>query len=105
MWNRSGVQLGPLITIIYVNDVLGILGEDTNLYLYAGDMLTMSNHNNVDCVLSKLQTRTENNYEWCRQHKLTINKSKTKYMNISNGKVEPISTISIAGHTLSRVSQ
>ena len=53
----QGSILGPLIYIIYVNDVLGLLGEDTNLYLYADDMLIMSNHNNVDCMLSKLQTR------------------------------------------------
>ena len=47
----------------------------------------------------------EKNYEWCRQNESTINESTTKYMIVSNGKVEPISIISIAGHTLSRESQ
>ena len=38
----QGSILGPLIYIIYVNDVLGLFENNTNCYLYADDMLIMA---------------------------------------------------------------
>ena len=102
----QGSILGPLIYIIYyVNDVLGLLGRENNLYLYADDMLIMASHKNVELMLCELQNRLDKICVWCRQNKLTINEVKTKYMIVSNVKVDPISTISIGGKKLGRVTQ
>ena len=97
--------LGPLLYIIYVNDVLGILGENDNLYLYADDMLIMTSHKNVEIMLYDLQNRLDKICMWCTQNKLTINEVKTKYMIVSNVNVTPIQNISIGIKNLGRVSQ
>ena len=86
----QGSILGPLIYIIYVNDVLGLLGENNNLYLYADDMLIMSSHKNIELMLCDLQNRLDKIFIWCKKNKLTINKAKTKYMIISNTNVMPV---------------
>ena len=70
------------------------------MFLYADDMLIMSDHVNVEIMLKNLQTKMERIYGWCRLNRLTINESKTKYMIIGNGNVEPIGRISINGRTL-----
>ena len=101
----QGSILGPLIYIIYVNDVLGLFENDNNLDLHADDMLILSSHNNVENMMYILQKRMDKIYEWCAKNKLTVNELKTKYMIVNNLKVEPISTISIAGHDLNRMPQ
>ena len=85
--NAQGSILGPLIYIIYVNDVLGLLDDNVNLFLYADDMLIMSSHYNVEIMLRELQ-RFDKLCNWCRQNKLTINESKTKYMIINKKKIK-----------------
>ena len=100
----QGSILGPLIYIIYVNDVLVLFENDKSLYLFADDVLITASHNNVEKMLYTLQSRMDNIYEWCRKNKLTINQT-TKYMIVNNLRVEPISIISIAGYRLGRVSQ
>ena len=69
----QGSILGPLIYIIYVNDVLGLFENDNNLYLYADDMLILSSHNNVENMMYILQKRMDKIYEWCAKNKLTVN--------------------------------
>ena len=51
----QGSILGPLIYIVYVNDVLSLLLDKGDMYLYADDMLIMSNHMNVELMLLDLQ--------------------------------------------------
>ena len=101
----QGSILGPLIYIIYVNDVLGLLNDNDNLFLYADDMLIMSSHHNVEIMLRDLQRSLDKICTWCRQNKLTINESKTKYMIINNVRVEPVTKMVIDGKNLGRVSQ
>ena len=72
----QGSILGPLIYIIYVNDVLGLFENDKNLYLYADDMLIMASHNNVEHMMYILQNRMDKIYNWCEKNKLTINEGK-----------------------------
>ena len=101
----QGSILGPLIYIIYVNDVLNLLADKDNMYLYADDMLIMSNHMNVEIMLTDLQDKINRIYKWCLANKLTINESKTKYMIVSTRKVDPINRISINNSVLGKVTQ
>ena len=101
----QGSILGPLIYILYVNDVLKQMEDSQDIYLYADDMLIMSSNKNVENMMLSLQNKMNTIYSWCKMNKLTINESKTKYMIVSNNHVETIRTISIAGKTLGRVTQ
>ena len=101
----QGSILGPLIYILYVNDVLNLLNHESDMYLYADDMLIMSDHVNVEVMLRDLQDKMNRIYNWCRLNRLTINEVKTKYMIVSNGNVEPIGRILINGKTLGKVAQ
>ena len=53
----QGSILGPLIYIISVNDVLNALEKEKDLYLYADDMLILSNSKNVENMIGELQTK------------------------------------------------
>ena len=75
------------------------------MYLYADDMLIMSNHMNVEIMLRDLQDKINRIYKWCLANKLTINESKTKYMIVSTRKVEPFNRISINNSVLGKVTQ
>ena len=100
----QGSILGPLIYILYVNDVLKTLGRENDVYLYADDMLILSSNMNIENMMLALQTKMNKIYDWCISNKLTINESKTKYMIVTNRNVETTCQISIAGKTLGRVN-
>ena len=100
----QGSILGPLIYILYVDDVLSLLDHDNDMYLYADDMLIMSNHVNVEVMLKHLQGKMDRIYDWGRLNKLTINEAKTKYMIVGSGKVEPMDKILINNRVLGKVT-
>ena len=97
--------MGPLIYIIYVNDVLRIALNSTKIVMYADDMLIISHNNVLADMLSELQRAINTITRWCNYNKLTVNKDKTKYMLVSNKKEEGNSTITIGDQPLCKVSQ
>ena len=101
----QGSILGPLIYILYVHDVLSLLDRENDMFLYADDMLIMSNHVNVEVMLMDLQGKMNTINDWCLLNKLTINELKTKYMSIGNTMVEPIRKIMLNDKTLGKVTQ
>ena len=76
----QGSILGPLLFIIYVNDVFMHFNEnDPKILLYADDTVLYYAHTQLkelECIMS---TGLRRLYEWCNLNKLTINISKTKY--------------------------
>ena len=101
----QGSILGPLIYILYVNDVLNLLDHENDMFLYADDMLIMSHRVNVEVMLQDLQGKMDKIYKWCQLNKLTINEAKTKYMIIGHTPVEPIRRITLNAKTLGKVTQ
>ena len=84
----QGSTLGPLLFILYVNDLLtfvgsvesrGVLMYVDDTVLYATDPKPKNSIRNCQSLLSKL-------LEWCEVNKLTINVSKTKHMFIPRNK-------------------
>ena len=93
----QGSILGPLIYILYVNDVLKTLDNVNDIYSYADDMLIMSSNLNVENMMISFQSKMNKIHDWCIMNRLTINESKTKYMIVANNHVETIGSINIAG--------
>ena len=101
----QGSVLGPLIYIIYVNDVLKVLSATNKIIMYADDMLIISRDASEARMIDDLQNNLNKVVRWCNHNKLTINREKTKYMFISNRTSMITSSIFIHDQKLSRVSQ
>ena len=83
----QGSILGPLLFIIHVDLVfLADLSSDTQLILYADDMLL---YKPIRCTqdLVDLQSDTDKIGQWTRENFLTLNNSKCKTMLITRKKV------------------
>ena len=98
-------MLGPLIYIIYVNDVLQLDTHNTKIVMYADDMLIISQNAMLNEMFSELQNNLSKMIKWCDYNKLTVNRDKTKCMLISNKKITTDTTIEISGQPLCMVSQ
>ena len=79
----QGTILGPLLFLLYINDLPNCLSnceprmhaDDTHL-TYAGD--------NVDNIQLHLNQDLENVHNWLRANKLTLNMTKTEFMLIGS---------------------
>ena len=75
----QGSILGPLLFLVYVNDLSGIL-RNCKYQLYADD--TVIYDTNIDLSTSKqnLEGNLERFTSWCKGNALTINVKKSKYV-------------------------
>ena len=51
----QGSILGPLIFILYVNDIFASLNQDSSIYMYADDTLILSKSENITDLMSKAE--------------------------------------------------
>ena len=78
----QGSILGPLLFIIYVND-LPNLGLNSKISLYADDTLLIYSHKDLEEVNRCMQSDMDRVSKWCNENKLTINPEKSQSMLIS----------------------
>ena len=106
----QGSILGPLLYIIYANDIQDIITK-SKFAFYADDTVILSSHKNMEKAFSNVQEDIDNLLSWCNRNGIHINVAKTKYM-VFRGKktVNPTSpngqplTISIDRQQLERVA-
>ena len=75
----QGSVLGPLLFLIYVNDMKSIL-QHSKHYLYADDTVIYCSGDNVEDVVNKLQTDLTRYETWCKGNKLTVNTKKSNFV-------------------------
>ena len=91
----QGSILGPLIFIIYVNDLFNEINDKNNIIMYADDtLITSSSKSSRESVLS-CQMMLDKIMAWCDKNKLTINIKKTKCMYINSHENQPNVKLSI----------
>ena len=98
--NKQGSCLGPLLFVIYVNDVVSIFGEDCVCKLYADDMKLYMRMNSSYCT-SRLQNCLDKLTSWSQTWQLNIAYQKCAIVQI--GKTTPDCSYTIASNRLANV--
>ena len=81
----QGSNLGPLMFIIYANDIHNLFEDtDVKVITYADDTVLYLTGPDVDQLYSLLIAKLKTFLDWCKFNKLSINYTKTKIMVFSS---------------------
>ena len=84
----QGSVLGPLLFLLYINDIKHAIGCD-NVKLFADDTFLFTNDRNIDAVKEKASNLFEKIFRWCVANQLSINSEKTNFV-LFHAKNKPI---------------
>jgi len=79
----QGSVLGPILFIIYINDIVDVVENNCFCKLYADDVKLFAR---IDMSTNILQLSLNNIFEWSVKWQLTINAAKCNYLLIGNVK-------------------
>ena len=82
----QGSILGPLIFILYINDIFKSIDTEGKIYMYADDTLIVCKSNDIDIVTSCVHDALNKMYTWCTANKLSLNLSKTIHLTVQHSK-------------------
>ena len=85
----QGSILGPLLFVIYINDlVYELYNCDSSVTLYADDTILYSSHTDMYMASAMNQSTVNILYDWCQLNRLSINLGKTKHMIVYKDKID-----------------
>ena len=103
----QGSVLGPLLFIIYTNDVPHCLAHNKAI-IFADDTTLFSSGNCVQELFNNMKTDLLELIDWFRANKLSLNLSKTNYVlfrkSTDNTKIENDLSLKIGDETITRAS-
>ena len=105
----QGSVLGPLCFILYVNDLIDCITQNTpaKITMYADDMVLLIKNEIPSAATELMQKVIDNVSAWCQVNKMTVNSKKTKHMLVlrNNDYLEEAESLSVNfdGTTLSNV--
>ena len=73
----QGSVLGPLLFLIYINDLCNVI-ENSSPYLYADDTVLVANALDIFHAQNILQNDLDKVVAWCKSNKISINIKKNK---------------------------
>lgn len=76
----QGSILGPLLFLVYINDLPTCLPSSTECLMYADVTTIYTSHKSIETVTTRLTHDLSCLNSWCQQNKLVINPSKTKFV-------------------------
>ena len=104
----QGLNLGPLLFLIYINDLPNCLSSSTTS-MFADDTTLTTEGKSIEEIQSHLNIDLEDVHRWLPTNKLTLNKEKTEYMIIGSrqrlSKININPTISLGETNIKRVKQ
>jgi len=80
----QGSILGPLLFIIYMDDLPSLINEP--LFLFADDTVLLTSDSNIDTLMQKINSEFGKVCTFFRKYKLSLNPDKTNYLIFSNSK-------------------
>jgi len=100
----QGSVLGPLLFLIFINDLPFIL-KNISAKLFADDTTLYKAHENLDILIGEFITSLEPLLNWCIYNRLDINWSKCFFMFVSNKRVVYPTSINIKGLSILVVNE
>ena len=76
----QGSVLGPLLFILYVNDIQHVL-NGVKVQMYADDTVIYASGKDLIALRNSMQSNLNIFHKWCCSNKLTLNPNKTKMVN------------------------
>ena len=80
----QGSVLGPLLFLLFINDVSNFTTEGCALNMYADDVIIYTSAETSDELQMKLQLCVDNVHQWYNMNRLTVNKKKSAVMVIGS---------------------
>ena len=99
---QQGSILGPLLFILYINDICNISNYFT-FTLFADDTTIVSAHHDIDILFSQANIELTKFYNWFCINKLSLDIDKTSYILFSSKQDDPKNTINVYNINIKRV--
>ena len=100
----QGSILGPLIFILYINDIFKSIETEGKIYMYADDTLIVCRSKDIDIVTSNIQDALNKMFTWCTANKLSLNLSKTKHLTVKHVKPDHETDVYVNNKCVSTVN-